>query len=141
MDHGDAAGEPAEVQMADGPRKPPVTPAPTSTEDDGENVGILRTGHDAETLAQRSQDFFNTVTEDPEAAHELTTGELAEQGPEGLAQRYADVAYFEVRHVHIDTDEGVTVNTLRITRPDGSTTEVTRELTFAADDRISAVEG
>ncbi len=127
--------------MADGPRKPPVTPAPTSTEDDGENVGILRTGHDAETLAQRSQDFFNTVTEDPEAAHALTTGELAEQGPEGLAQRYADVAYFEVRHVHIDTDEGVTVNTLRITRPDGSTTEETRRLTFAADDRISAVEG
>ncbi len=139
-DHGEVAGEPAEAQMADGPRKPPVTPAATSTEDE-ENVGLLRTGHDAETLAQRSQDFFDTVTEDPEAAHALTTGELAEQGPEGLARRYAGVAYFEVRHVHIDTAEGVTVTTLRITRPDGSTTEATRELTFAADDRISAVEG
>ncbi|WP_019816435.1 prolipoprotein diacylglyceryl transferase, partial [Saccharomonospora saliphila] len=142
----DTAPEPAEQRSGDtdgggpttspAPSKPPVTPASTSAA-----PRVLWASHDTETLARRSQDYFNLVTEDPSAAHDLTTGELAELGPEGLAERYADIAYFEVREVYIDAGEGITHNTVRVTYPDGSTAEETRTLEFGDDDRIAAEGG
>lgn len=113
--------------------KPPVTPAPTESA-----PVVLWAPHDTDTLAQRSQDFLNTVTEDPEAAHALTTGDLAAQGVEGLAERYSDVAYFEVREVYVDPNRGYTLNTVEVTYVDGSTEEQTRKLVFGDDDLIEA---
>ncbi|MFD2397316.1 hypothetical protein ACFSVJ_11845 [Prauserella oleivorans] len=89
-------------------------------------------------MAKQSQAFLDTVTEDPQAAHELTTGELAAQGPKGLEQKYADIAYFEVKHIYVDQNEGYTVNTVEVTYTDGSTTEETRRLTFESDEKISS---
>ncbi|KHF45197.1 hypothetical protein SAMN02982918_1251 [Saccharomonospora viridis] len=115
------------------PQKPPITPATT----DAARVALWAP-HDTDTLAQRSQDYFNTVTEDPEAAHAMTTGELAAAGPEGLADKYADVAYFEVREVYVDASEGYTLNTVDVTYVDGSREQQTRKLVFGTDDRIEA---
>ncbi|WP_139320477.1 hypothetical protein [Saccharomonospora sp. CUA-673] len=89
-------------------------------------------------MAQRSQAFFDQVTEDPQAAYELTSGQLREQGPDGLERAYSDVAYFEVTHIYIDQNEGVTDNTLRVTYPDGRTEQQTRQLTFDSAEKISA---
>ncbi|GAA1207804.1 hypothetical protein [Prauserella alba] len=114
--------------------KPPPTPAPTSTS----NRVYFGRAHDTDAMAQRSQAFFDQVTEDPQAAHELTSGELRKQGSEGLARKYADVAYFEVEHIAIDQYEGVTDNTLRVTYTDGSTVEQTRRLTFDDAEKISS---
>lgn len=114
--------------------KPPPTPAPTSTA----SPVYFRDAHDTETMAQRSQSFFDQVTEDPQAAHELTSGELRNQGAEGLERAYADIAYFEVEHIAIDQYEGVTDNTLRVTYEDGSTVEQTRRLTFDDAEKISS---
>ncbi|MFF5986404.1 hypothetical protein [Prauserella flavalba] len=115
-------------------RKPPVTPAPTSR---AKPRYITAPPYDADQLGQTSQDFFNTVTEDPATAYAMTTGELAAEGEEGLRQKYANVAYFEVKHVYIDQNEGYTINTVEVTHPDGTTTEETRKLVFADDEKIS----
>ncbi|MBB3049074.1 hypothetical protein FHS23_000069 [Prauserella isguenensis] len=114
--------------------KPPPTPASTSTA----QQLYFRRAHDTEAMAQRSQAFFDRVTEDPQAAHELTSGELRKQGPEGLERRYADIAYFEVEHIAIDQYEGVTDNTVRVTYEDGTTVEQTRRLTFDDSEKISS---
>ncbi|PXY32813.1 hypothetical protein BAY60_08265 [Prauserella muralis] len=115
------------------PKKPPVTPART-TKAPGRYVFPQ---HDADEMGQVSQDFLNTVTEDPAQAHALTTGKLAQEGPEGLRRKYADVAYFEVKHVYIEPNEGYTINTVEVTHPDGSTTEETCKLVFGEDTKIA----
>ncbi len=137
-DHAVADDEPGDIDSVPGtvaptPSKPPVTPAPT----DSAPV-VLWAPHDGDTLAQRSQDYFNTVTEDPDAAHALTTGELAAQGPDGLASKYSDVAYFEVREVYVDPHEGYTLNTVEVTYVDGTSEQQTRKLVFSDDDLIAA---
>ncbi|MCR3719745.1 MULTISPECIES: hypothetical protein [Prauserella salsuginis group] len=116
------------------PTKPSPTPASTSTS----NRVYFGRAHDTEAMAQRSQAFFDRVTEDPRAAHELTSGELREQGAEGLERTYAGIAYFEVEHIAIDQYEGVSDNTLRVTYEDGSTARQTRRLTFDDSEKISA---
>ncbi|TLW93842.1 hypothetical protein FFT09_10830 [Saccharomonospora piscinae] len=115
------------------PAKPPVSPART----DAAPV-VLWAPHDTDVLAQRSQDYLNTVTEDPVTAHAMTTGDLAAEGADGLADRYSEVAYFEVREVYVDANEGYTVNTVEVTYVDGTTERQTRTLDFGEDDRIEA---
>ncbi|WP_298177145.1 hypothetical protein [Saccharomonospora sp.] len=128
-DEHDVAAAPSSTR----PEKPPVTPATT----DAARVALWAP-HDTETLAQRSQDYFNTVTEDPEAAHAMTTGELAAAGSEGIAAKYEDIAYFEVREVYVDAGKGHTLNTVDVTYADGTTEQQTRKLVFGSDDRIEA---
>src|SRR5690606_13879031 len=57
------------------PTKPPSTPAPTETA----TPVYFSNSHDPEVMAKRSQAFLDQVTEDPQAAHELTSGQLREQ--------------------------------------------------------------
>lgn len=116
------------------PQKPPVTPATTSR---APKQGLW-SPYNANTMAKRSQDYFNTVTEDPETAYAMTTGELAAEGPGGLRQRYADVAYFEVEEVYIDSNEGFTVNTVEVTYKDGTTQRQSRKLEFSRSEKIES---
>ncbi|RBM13566.1 hypothetical protein DI005_30750 [Prauserella sp. PE36] len=132
------SGQPTQTTSA-GPstselRKPPVTPAPMSK---AKTRYIPAPPYDADQMGQTSQDFFNTVTEDPAAAYGMTTGELAAEGEEGLRQKYASVAYFQVKHVYIDQNEGYTINTVEVTHADGTTTEETRKLVFGDDEKIA----
>ena len=68
----------------------------------------------------------------------MTTGRLHEQGPQALADRYAGIAYFEVKKVSIDQQRGVTVNTVEVTHTDGTKTVEERTLTFGDGDKITA---
>jgi hypothetical protein len=68
----------------------------------------------------------------------VTTGELHDQGPGALAERYSGIAYFEVKRVSIDQQRGVTVNTVEITHDDGTKTIEQRTLTFGDGDKITS---
>ena len=93
---------------------------------------------DPELMADRSEYFLNTVTEDPAAAHSVTTGELEEQGPKGLERKYRDVAYYEVKKIYIDPNRGETVNTVEVTYPDGSKKTEQRVLHFGRETKIES---
>ncbi|HET6712078.1 hypothetical protein [Amycolatopsis sp.] len=118
------------------PRKPPVTPAQRETP--VKSPWWYSFPPDAQTMGDNSEKFFNTVTTDPAAASSVTTGQLHDQGPQALAQRYAGIAYFEVKKVSIDQQRGVTVNTVEVTHTDGSKTLEERTLTFGDGDKITA---
>jgi hypothetical protein len=118
------------------PQKPAVTPAQRETP--VKPPWWYSFPPDAQTMGDNSEKFFNTVTTDPAAASAVTTGDLHDQGPQALAERYADVAYFEVRKISIDQQRGVTVNTVEITHTDGSKTIEQRTLTFGDGDKIAA---
>ncbi|MEU0794598.1 hypothetical protein ABZ342_31445 [Amycolatopsis sp. NPDC005961] len=118
------------------PQKPAVTPAQRETP--VKPPWWYSFPPDAQTMGDNSEKFFNTVTTDPAAASAVTTGELHDQGPQALAERYAGVAYFEVRKISIDQQRGVTVNTVEITHTDGSKTIEERTLTFGDGDKIAA---
>ncbi|KDN18231.1 hypothetical protein [Amycolatopsis rifamycinica] len=119
-----------------GPRKPPVTPAQRETP--VKPPWWYSFPPDAQTMGDNSEKFFNTVTTDPAAASSVTTGHLHDQGPQALAQRYAGIAYFEVKKVSIDQQRGVTVNTVEVTHTDGTKTIEERTLTFGDGDKITA---
>ncbi|WP_329052317.1 hypothetical protein OG738_07320 [Amycolatopsis sp. NBC_01488] len=118
------------------PQKPPVTPAERETP--VKPPWWYSFPPDAQTMGDNSEKFFNTVTTDPAAASAVTTGDLHDQGPQALAERYAGIAYFEVRKISIDQQRGVTVNTVEITHTDGSKTIEERTLTFGDGDKITA---
>ncbi|WP_235079597.1 hypothetical protein [Amycolatopsis orientalis] len=114
------------------PEKPPVTPAQRETKDPN-----YFTASNANTMGNNSEKFFNTVTTDPSEASSVTSGDLKQQGPQGLRKRYADVAYFEVKKVTIDPEHGTTVNTLEVTHKDGSKSTEQRTLTFDDNGKIT----
>ncbi|WP_157357336.1 hypothetical protein [Amycolatopsis nigrescens] len=117
----------------------PVKPAPTAAPYDEEDPRYLQYPvNQPSTLAAQSQKFLDTVTEDPAAAHSMTTGPLQEQGANGLAGKYSGVAYYEVKHVDVRqyTDEGVTVCTVKAVHDDGSTTTERHTLTFGQNAKI-----
>ncbi|SFW45220.1 hypothetical protein [Amycolatopsis australiensis] len=118
------------------PHKPPVTPAPRETS--ATAPWYYSFPPDPQTMGDNSEKFFNTVTTDPAAASSVTTGQLHDQGPKALAERYAGIAYFEVRKISIDQQRGVTVNTVEITYTDGSKKVEERTLTFGDGDKITA---
>lgn len=115
------------------PQKPPPTAAPRETRSDA----VYRFPPDAETMGNRSEIFFNEITENPERAHEQTGGEMYAEGSDAIAQRYADIAYFEVQHIYIDQKSRETVNTVKVVYVDGTTTTEQRTLQFEEGDRIT----
>jgi hypothetical protein len=118
------------------PQKPPVTAAERET--DAKAPWWYSFPPDVQTMGDNSEKFFNTVTTDPGTASSVTTGELHDQGPRALAERYAGIAYFEVKRVSIDQQRGVTVNTVEITHDDGTKTIEQRTLTFGDGDKITS---
>ena len=114
-------------------QKPPVTPAPMQSQ-----PPRFMQQMNPQAMGQTSQNFLNTVTGNPAAAADFTTGPLHAQGPQALAQRYSDVAYFEVKNVYIDQDEGYTINTVEVTHNDGRKSTERRKLTFGDNNKIQS---
>lgn len=108
-------------------QKPPSTPAPY----DADAFQVGWPSGEPDMFAAESQNFLDTVTENPEAAHRMTTGALEREGSSGLARKYAGIAYFQVRHVRVHQYEGKTVCTVQAVYKDGTQTTEQRELTFA----------
>lgn len=121
----------------DGPgsSEPPVTlvppkPAPTTAPYDADPFQLSLTQADPGTLARTSQRYLDSVTGNPAEAHQLTTGRLRDEGADGLAQKYADVAYFQVEHIQVHQYDGRTVCTVKTVHKDGRKTLEQRTLTF-----------
>ncbi|MBB5854915.1 hypothetical protein ACFQ05_16525 [Amycolatopsis umgeniensis] len=124
-------GRPA-PSSSDRPQKPPVMPADRTTT----TSPWYASQPDAKAMGDNTEVFLNTVTTNPNEASSVTSGGLREEGAQGLRERYADVAYFEVKKVSIDQRRGVTVNTVEVTHKDGTKTMEQRTLTFGDDDKI-----
>ncbi|WP_211226866.1 hypothetical protein [Amycolatopsis benzoatilytica] len=114
------------------PEKPPVTPAQRETVQP-----TYFTTSNANTMGNNSEKFFNNVTTDPATASSVTSGDLKEEGPQGLRKRYSGVAYYEVKKVTIDPEHNTTVNTVEVTNRDGSKTTEQRTLTFDDNGKIT----
>ncbi|MFD2466715.1 hypothetical protein [Amycolatopsis silviterrae] len=114
------------------PEKPPVTPAQRETKEPP-----YYTANDPNKMGNNSETFFNNVTTDPSKASSVTSGDLKQEGSQGLRKRYSDVAYFEVKKVTIDPEHGTTVNTVEVTHQDGSKSTEQRTLTFDDNGKIT----
>ncbi|GHE95928.1 hypothetical protein GCM10017786_30550 [Amycolatopsis deserti] len=112
------------------PRKPPPSPAPY--EADPYRFTVYA-DEDPKTLASTSQSFLDTVTENPEAAASMTSGELRQEGPQGLERKYANVAYFQVKHIRVHQYDGKTVCTVQTVYKDGRQVTEERTLEFSGD--------
>ncbi|MTD56296.1 hypothetical protein GKO32_20275 [Amycolatopsis sp. RM579] len=108
------------------PRKPPPTPAPYSQDP----TRFAFSQGDPKTLAENSQTYLDTVTDNPQAAYAMTTGDLQQEGTQGIEQKYAEVAYFQVEHVQVHQYDGKTVCTVKTVRKDGAETTEQKTLTF-----------
>jgi len=93
-----------------------------------------------QAMGDRTEQYFALVTEDPQAAHDLCTGGMAREGPEGIEARYAGVDHVEVQDITIDRNQAMTTSTVRIVRADGTELVEQRTLSFTwgGDPRISA---
>jgi hypothetical protein len=109
------------------PAKPKPKPAPYGSDP---TRFSLNQQPDPKAYAQYSQSYLDEVTENPHAAYQMTTGSLAAQGPDGLEQKYADVAYFEVKYIQVHQYDGKTVCTVKAVRKNGEETTEQRVLTF-----------
>ncbi|MEV7551069.1 hypothetical protein AB0N89_15725 [Amycolatopsis sp. NPDC089917] len=125
-------GRPASSTSSERPQKPPVMPADRTTT----TSPWYASQPDAQAMGDHTETFLNTVTTNPQQAAAVTSGGLREEGAQGLRERYADVAYFEVKKVSIDQRRGVTVNTVEVTHKDGTKTMEQRTFTFGDDDKI-----
>jgi hypothetical protein len=117
------------------PSVPTETPSPPRT-----TVGpIPLTPTAPEEMGDRTEEYFALVTVDPVAAHELCTGGLAKEGPEGVVARYEGVERVEVQEIVIDRNLAVTTSTVRLVYEDGTTVVEERQLTFTwgGDPKIS----
>ncbi|QFU93866.1 hypothetical protein [Amycolatopsis sp. YIM 10] len=129
---GPGSGQPDSSKPQPELQKPPSKPAKREFEKQR-----YWTSNDPKTMADHSEKFFNTVTEDPGSAAALTEGELQQEGASGLRESYSDVAYFEVKHIYVDPNDGVTVNTVEVTHTDGSKSTEQRTLVFSENDKIT----
>lgn len=85
---------------------------------------------DPQAMGDRTEQFYQLVTQNPDAAHAMTTGGMRAEGSAGIEARYAGVARVEVQQVTIDRGQAVTTSTVKIVHTDGSETVETRRLTF-----------
>lgn len=93
-----------------------------------------------EAMGDVTEAYYAKVTEDPEAAHELTTGGMAREGADAIEARYAGVERVEVQEITIDPNESTTTSTVKLVHEDGTETIEQRELTFTwgGDPKITA---
>jgi len=116
---------------APSPDEPPSTDTTTPRPPVRETVGaapVMPT--DPQAMGDRTEQYFELVTTDPAAAHEMTTGGMAREGQEGIEARYGNVRRVEVQDITIDRDQAITTSTVKIVREDGTTTIEHRQLTF-----------
>ncbi|HEY0449578.1 hypothetical protein [Actinophytocola sp.] len=92
-----------------------------------------------QAMGDRTEEYFRLVTQDPKAAHDMCTGGMAREGPEGIEARYEGVSRVEVQDITIDRNQAMTTSTVKVVREDGTETVEKRQLTFTwgGDPKIS----
>lgn len=127
---------------------PAVTPTPTASTEPGasstappvESPSPTRTtvndlgpvnGTNPEAMGDVTERYFAEVAGDSVSAHELTTGEMRAEGPEGIDQRYGSADRVRVRQIAIDPSRSVATADVEITSRDGASRVERRKLTFS----------
>ncbi|MFC0544479.1 hypothetical protein [Kutzneria chonburiensis] len=105
---------------------PTHTAKPTITTVTGAGNPVVDPGK----VAQQTQHFFAAVASNVGEAYQLTSGALKANGEAALQQRYQDVASVQVQGITIDPGKGITINTVLVTRKDGTTTTEQHVLAF-----------
>jgi hypothetical protein len=105
---------------------PTHTAPPTITTVTGAGNPVVDPGK----VVQQTQHFFAAVASNVGEAYQLTSGTLKADGQAALEQRYQDVASVQVKGITIDPGKGITINTVLVTRKDGSTTTEQHVLAF-----------
>jgi len=92
-----------------------------------------------EAMGDRTEQYFALVIEDPAAAHQLCTGGMAREGPEGIEARYEGVDRVEVQEITIHRNQAMTTSVVKVVREDGTEAIEERQLTFTwgGDPKIS----
>ncbi|GAA4843828.1 hypothetical protein GCM10025787_26660 [Saccharopolyspora rosea] len=117
-----------EPVLGDRPAAPPTTTRPPTSE-----APYLVALSDVEEVELRSESYFSAIARgDVRAAYALTTGDLREEGFASFATRYEGAVRVEVLGVSVRSTS--TVNTIRITEPDGTARTERRRLTFSLGD-------
>ena len=83
-----------------------------------------------EKMGDVTEAYYAMVTDNPEAAHEMTTGDMAREGAEGIEARYEGVERVEVQEITIDRSNAITTSTVKVVHEDGTETIEQRQLKF-----------
>ncbi len=139
------------VETTDAPGGPPttspgggstVTPVPTEPATPNRTtVGPAPvTPTNPQKMGDVTEAYYATVTDDPAAAHEMTTGSMAREGAEGIEARYQGVERVEVQEITIDREKAITTSTVKLVHEDGTETIEQRQLefTWGGDPKIIA---
>ncbi|GAB1508571.1 hypothetical protein [Actinophytocola sp. KF-1] len=134
---GEVSVVPTEPTSEDTTTTSSATPAPPVRETVGD---APVTPTDPQKMGDRTEEYFALVTEDPAAAHALTTGGMAREGEEGIEARYGDVERIEVQEITIDRGKSETTSRMKVVHKDGTATIEERRLTFTwgGDPKIAA---
>ncbi|CAM3984247.1 hypothetical protein KIPE111705_34580 [Kibdelosporangium persicum] len=111
---------------------PPSSPPPPATPLRETTPKRALAMNDPEQIGDRTEAFYEQVTAAPDAAYQMTTGEMRMQGKEAFRQRYADIKAVEVYRICIDPNQGTTLSEVKITKKDGSTITERRRLKFTS---------
>jgi hypothetical protein len=95
---------------------------------------------DPKVIGDRTELFYKYVTSNPDAAYQMTTGEMYQAGKDAFRARYSGIRSVQVRRIGIDPNQGTTVSEVKVTRADGSTFTEVRQLRFTSggDPKISS---
>lgn len=109
-----------------------TTPVPTEPPPPGRTtVGPAPvTPTNPQKMGDVTEAYYAMVAENPEAAHEMTTGGMAREGAEGIEARYEGVERVEVQEITIDRNQAITTSTVKLVHEDGTETIEQRQLTF-----------
>jgi hypothetical protein len=129
------------VETTDAPGGPPTTSpgggstvTPVPTEPSAPNRTTVGPAPVTPTNPQKMGDvteaYYAMVTDDPAAAHEMTTGGMAREGAEGIEARYQGVERVEVQEITIDRNQAITTSTVKLVHEDGTETIEQRQLKF-----------
>ncbi|MFD1050765.1 hypothetical protein ACFQ1S_37170 [Kibdelosporangium lantanae] len=95
---------------------------------------------DPKVIGDRTELFYRYVTSNPDAAYQMTTGDMYLQGKDAFRARYSGIRSVQVRRIGIDPNQGTTVSEVQVTKTDGSTFTEVRQLRFTSggDPKISS---
>ncbi|WP_436492307.1 hypothetical protein [Actinokineospora sp. HUAS TT18] len=107
-----------------------ATTKPTPTRTTVETPVLVGPVVDTKAIGDRTETYFRAVTQDPEAAYAMTTGQARRDGQDEIQRRYAEISRVEVQRMTIDANKSTTRSTLKVYRKDGTVGTEERVLTF-----------
>lgn len=90
-------------------------------------------------LVEQTRRFYQALNGNLTQAYQLTTGLLKAAGQLALGQHYPEATSIALHDITVDASKGITINTVVITKKDGSTVTEQHVLTFSLNDLLPLV--